>query len=53
MFTLPVQSNVKAHIFFAFICSSQILLSVLKACHFRESSFVRKPFTCGVLVAPS
>lgn len=51
MFTLPVQSNVKAHI--AFICSSQILLSVLKACHFRESSFVRKPFTCGVLVAPS
>lgn len=25
MFNLPVQSNVKVHIFFAFICSSQIL----------------------------
>lgn len=56
MFTLPVQSKVKVHIFFACICSSQILLSVLKACHFsvlRVSSFVREPFTCGALVATS
>lgn len=38
MSPLPVQSNVKVHIFFAFICRSQILLSVLKACNFRVLS---------------
>lgn len=54
MFNLPVQSNVKVHIFFAFICSSQILFSVLKAHHFsvlRMSSLGERAFTCGDLIA--